>query len=289
MSKIGFIGLGIMGAPMAARLHTAGHEVRGFSKGGVPPGLGITEATSIADACSGADVVITMLPDTPDVLSVALGPEGALTHLPAGALYIDMSTIRPDGARTLHAEGLARGIGVLDAPVSGGQAGAQEGVLSIMVGGEQATFEEARPVLERMGSTIVHVGSAGSGQVVKAANQLMVAGHLQMLAEAMVFLRAHGADLDAALTVLGGGLAGSTVLQRKRHNVLTGDFSPGFRISLHDKDLGIVAEASRDRSVVLPVTALVTQLVRSLKVRGDGGLDHSALYKLAAELNEMDV
>lgn len=287
MATIGFIGLGIMGAPMAANLVTAGHAVRGYTLGAVPDGLGVTPVTSVRAACRGADIVVTMLPDTPDVLAVALGDDGVLAHLAPGTTYIDMSTIRPDGARAVHAAGAERGIRVLDAPVSGGQAGAVEGVLSIMVGGDRAVLADVLPVLESLGSTVVLVGGPGAGQTVKAANQLMVAGHLQMLAEAVVFLRAHDADLEAALTVLGGGLAGSTVLQRKRDNVLTGDFTPGFRIALHDKDLGIINEAARDKGVVLPATALITQLVRSLKVRGDGGLDHSALYKLTAELNDM--
>lgn len=285
MATIGFIGLGIMGAPMAHNLVKAGHTVSAYSLGGVPDGLGVVPVASVPEACAAADVVITMLPDTPDVLGVALGDDGVIAHLSPGSTYVDMSTIRPDGARRVHEAGSERGVGVLDAPVSGGQAGAVEAVLSIMVGGDAEVFDRVRPVLAALGSTIVLVGGPGAGQTVKAANQLMVATHLQSLAEAVVFLRAHDVDLDSALTVLGGGLAGSTVLQRKRQNVLAGDFTPGFRIALHDKDLGIVADAARDRGVALPATALVTQLVRALKVRGDGDLDHSALYKLTAELN----
>jgi 2-hydroxy-3-oxopropionate reductase len=169
--------------------------------------------------------------------------------------------------------------------VSGGEQGAIEGVLSIMVGGTAADFEAAGPVFDAMGKTIVHVGPSGSGQTVKAANQLMVAGHLELLAEAIIFLEAYGVDTEAALRVLGGGLAGSTVIQRKGTAMLARDFTPGFRIALHDKDLGIVTAAAREVGVVIPLGAVTAQLVSSLKAQGDGGLDHSALLKLVAQLS----
>lgn len=289
MTQIGFIGLGIMGAPMAANLVKAGHKVRAHSRGPIPGDLGVEVVDSIAAACAGAELVITMLPDSPDVQEVALGADGVLASLAPGAIYVDMSTIRPDVAREVAQAAATAGIGVLDAPVSGGQAGAEDAVLSIMVGGDQEVFDRAEPVLRAMGTTVVRVGDSGAGQVVKAANQMMVATHLQALAEAVVFLRAHDADLDSALTVLGGGLAGSTVLERKSRNVKEGDFQPGFRIELHNKDLGIINDAARDKGLALPATALVTQLVQALKTRGDGGLDHIALYKLAAELNQLPV
>lgn len=289
MTQIGFIGLGIMGAPMAANLVKAGHKVRGYTRSEVPAGLGIEAVDSIAAACAGAELVITMLPDSPDVQQVALGANGVLASLAPGAIYVDMSTIRPDVAREVAQAAATAGICALDAPVSGGQAGAVDAVLSIMVGGEQEVFDRAEPVLRALGTTVVRVGDSGSGQVVKAANQMMVATHLQALAEAVVFLRAHDADLDSALTVLGGGLAGSTVLERKSRNVKEGDFQPGFRVELHNKDLGIINDAARDKGLALPATALVTQLVQALKTRGDGGLDHIALYKLAAELNQLPV
>lgn len=289
MTQIGFIGLGIMGAPMAANLVKAGHKVRGYTRSEVPAGLGIEAVDSIAAACAGAELVITMLPDSPDVQQVALGANGVLASLAPDAIYVDMSTIRPDVAREVAQAAATAGICALDAPVSGGQAGAVDAVLSIMVGGEQEVFDRAEPVLRALGTTVVRVGDSGSGQVVKAANQMMVATHLQALAEAVVFLRAHDADLDSALTVLGGGLAGSTVLERKSRNVKEGDFQPGFRVELHNKDLGIINDAARDKGLALPATALVTQLVQALKTRGDGGLDHIALYKLAAELNQLPV
>ena len=177
------------------------------------------------------------------------------------------------------------GLRVLDAPVSGGEAGAIEGSLSIMVGGEPEDVEAARPVLDALGKTIVHVGPAGSGQTVKAANQLIVAANLEVLAEAVVFLEAYGVDTEAALEVLGGGLAGSTVLQRKGPNMLARAFQPGFRLALHHKDLGIVTSAAREAGVAIPLGAVVAQLVGALVARGDGGLDHSGLLNLVTELS----
>lgn len=288
-TKIGFIGLGIMGAPMAANLVKAGFEVTGYNRSPARveqlAAAGGRGAADIAGAVRDADVVATMLPDSPDVRAVLAE---VFEHAPAGALVIDFSTIRPDVAAALAAEGAGRGFRVLDAPVSGGEQGAIEGVLSIMVGGGAGDFAAAAPVFDAVGKTVVHVGPAGSGQTVKAANQLMVAGHLELLAEAIVFLEAHGVDTEAALRVLGGGLAGSTVLQRKGVAMLARDFRPGFRIALHDKDMGIVTAAAREAGVVIPLGALVAQLVSSLKAQGDGGLDHSALLKLVAQLSGRD-
>jgi 2-hydroxy-3-oxopropionate reductase len=230
-------------------------------------------------------VIITIVPDSPDVEEVTGGDDGIFAHAQDGALYIDMSSIRPDVAVRVAQAGREAGLRVLDAPVSGGEAGAIEGSLSIMVGGEPEDVEAARPVLDALGKTIVHVGPAGSGQTVKAANQLIVAANIQVLAEAVVFLEAYGVDTKAALEVLGGGLAGSTVLQRKGTNMLTREFAPGFRLALHHKDLGIVTSAAREAGVVIPLGAVVSQLVAALVARGDGGLDHSGLLKLVAELS----
>ena len=288
-TRIGFIGLGIMGAPMAANLVKAGFEVTGYNRSPARVeqlvAAGGRGAADIAGAVRDADVVATMVPDSPDVRAVLAGQDGVFEHAPAGALVIDFSTIRPDVAAALAAEGAERGFRVLDAPVSGGEQGAIEGVLSIMVGGAAADFEAAAPVFDAVGKTIVHVGPPGSGQTVKAANQLMVAGHLELLAEAIVFLEAYGVDTEAALRVLGGGLAGSTVLQRKGATMLARDFKPGFRIALHDKDMGIVTAAAREAGVVIPLGAVAAQLVASLKAQGDGGLDHSALLKLVEQLS----
>src|SRR3954447_12768130 len=219
MTTVGFIGLGIMGAPMAINLVKAGHEVVGYNLhpepierllaaggrggGGGGPGGG-RGAGDGAEAVAGADIVITMLPDSPDVEGVALGENGVFANADAGLLYIDASTIRPDVSARIAAAGAKRGIRVVDAPVSGGEQGAVEGNLSIMVGGSAEDFEAARPLLEVVGRTVVHVGPPGAGQTVKAANQLIVAGTIELVAESIVFLEAHGVDLDAAIKVLAG-------------------------------------------------------------------------------------
>lgn len=289
MTTVAFIGLGIMGGPMAANLVTAGFDVVGHNRSPDPrrrlEDAGGRSAETVAAAVRGAGVVITMLPDSPDVEAVTGGEDGVFAHATTGALYIDMSTIRPDVARRLAEDGRAAGLRVLDAPVSGGQAGAVDGTLSIMVGGEDADVEAAGEILGALGTTIVHVGPAGAGQTVKAANQLMVAGHLEMLAESLVFLEAHGVDTGRALEVLGGGLAGSTVLARKGSGMLARDFTPGFRLELHHKDLGIAQAAAREAGVVIPLGAAVAQLVAAMVARGDGGLDHSGLLELVAELS----
>jgi 2-hydroxy-3-oxopropionate reductase len=274
---------------MAANLVEAGFDVTGYNRS--PDKVktlveaGGRGADSVAEAVRGAEVILTIVPDSPDVEDVTGGDDGIFAHAEKGALYIDMSSIRPDVAVRVAQAGRDAGLRVLDAPVSGGEAGAVEGSLSIMVGGEPDDFAAARPVLDAVGKTIVHVGPAGSGQTVKAANQLIVAGNIELLAEAIVFLEAYGVDTDAALKVLGGGLAGSTVLDRKGANMLAREFQPGFRLALHHKDLGIVASAAREAGVVIPLGAVVGQLVAAMVARGDGGLDHSGLLKLVSELS----
>jgi 2-hydroxy-3-oxopropionate reductase len=289
MTTIAFIGLGIMGAPMATHLLDAGHDVIGINRSRPPVDRLVEQggrgAAGVAAAVAQAEVVITMLPDSPDVRAVALGPDGIYHSAKPGTLHIDCSSIRPDVAAELAATGEERGVRVVDAPVSGGQAGAVEGSLSIMVGGAPADVERARPLLDTVGSTVVHVGPAGSGQTVKAANQLIVAGHLQLLAEAIVFLEAHGVDTDAAVTVLGAGLAGSAVLHRKAAGMLARTFAPGFRVDLHHKDLGIVTSAARAAGVAVPLGAHVAQLMGSLRAQGHGDLDHSALLLLVEQLS----
>jgi 2-hydroxy-3-oxopropionate reductase len=289
MTKVTVIGLGIMGLPMAKNLVQAGFDVVGFNRSQdkidqlvESGGLG---AESIAEAVKDADVIITMVPDSPDVEGVVTGEDGVFAHARQGALWIDASSIRPDVAVRLAEQATAHGLRPLDAPVSGGEQGAIDGVLSIMVGGEEDAFQAARPVLEAVGKTIVHVGPSGSGQTVKAANQLIVAGNIQLLAEAIVFLEAYGVDTDAALKVLGGGLAGSKVLDQKGQKMLDRDFGPGFRLQLHHKDMGIVTSAAREAGVAVPLGAVVAQLVAATVNRGDGGLDHSGLFTLVEELS----
>lgn len=286
---IAFIGLGIMGFPMARNLLEAGHTVVGANRSPQSVERFVAEggrgAGSNGEAVQDADVIITMVPDSPDVEAVMTGEDGVFAHAKEGAIWIDTSTIRPDVAQRLAEQALEAGLRPLDAPVSGGEAGAVEGSLSIMVGGDAAVVEEARPVLEAMGTTVVHVGPSGSGQTVKAANQLIVAGTIQLVAESLVFLEAHGVDLEAAVEVLAGGLAGNRILDRKAAAMIKGEFEPGFRIDLHHKDLGIVIQAAREAGVVLPVGATMAQLMAAARQRGYGSLDHSALLKLARDLS----
>jgi 2-hydroxy-3-oxopropionate reductase len=289
MTTVGFVGLGIMGGPMAANLVAAGFDVVGYNRHADAVdklvAAGGRGAADLAEAVGGADVFITMVPDSADVESVVLGDEGAYALAQQGALHIDMSSIRPDVSVRLAEAGAAAGIRVLDAPVSGGEQGAVDGTLSIMVGGDQADFDEARPVLEAVGKTIVRVGPAGSGQTVKAANQLIVAGTIELVAEAIVFLEAYGVDTEAAVTVLAGGLAGNRILDRKAPGMLAREFAPGFRVDLHHKDMGIVTAAAREKGVVIPLGAVVAQLVASLRAQGHGDLDHSALLKVVEQLS----
>lgn len=284
MSKnIAFIGLGIMGLPMAKNLVNAGFKVTGYNRSAAKAEelavAGGAAAKTIAEAVKDADVVITMVPDSPDVEAVVTGEDGVFANAKSGALWIDNSSIRPDVAVRLSDAAREAGLRPLDAPVSGGEQGAIDGVLSIMVGGEPADFSEAKDVLEAVGKTIVLVGPSGSGQTVKAANQLIVASNIQALSEAVVFLEAYGVDTDSALQVLGGGLAGSKVLDQKGQKILDREFGPGFRLALHNKDMGIVTSAAREAGVILPLGALVAQLVSSTVASGDGSLDHSGLFR----------
>ena len=292
MTNIGFIGLGIMGGPMAVNLARAGHSVVGYDLG--PDRVerltdeGGRGAADLGEAVSGADVVITMLPDSPDVEGVALGPDGILRQARPGSLYIDMSTVRPETGRRLAQAGAVTGVHVLDAPVSGGEPGAIEGRLSIMVGGAEEDFATAMPLFEVLGATIVHVGPAGAGQTVKAANQLVVGGVYALVAEALVLLEASGVDGKTGLDVLAGGLAGSRILDLKRESMVNREFAPGFRIDLHHKDMGIAVAAAREAGVALPMTGLVAQLVAAARAQGYGSLDHSALLKVIENISGKD-
>lgn len=283
MTTIAFIGLGIMGQPMSVHLQNAGFDVCGVNLD--PARLqplvdaGGRAAGSIAEAVKDADVVAVMVPDSPDVEQVLAGEDGVFEHAAPGALVIDFSSIRPDVTASLAEQAAEKGLRIIDAPVSGGEAGAKSASLSIMVGGAAADFAEARPVLDAVGKTVVHVGPNGSGQTVKAANQLIVAVNIEVLAEALVFLEAYGVDTESALEVLGGGLAGSKVLDQKKANMLGRSFDPGFRIDLHHKDMGIVTAAAREAGVVLPLGAVAAQLMASARANGDGDLDHSALLR----------
>ncbi|HWU21819.1 MAG TPA: 2-hydroxy-3-oxopropionate reductase [Nocardioides sp.] len=282
-SSIAFIGLGIMGSPMAVHLAEAGHTVAGYNrtadKAAPLVAAGGRAADSIQDAVADASIVCVMVPDSPDVERVLAGDGGVFDTAKPGTLIIDFSSIRPDVTAALAAQAQERGFRLLDAPVSGGEAGAKNAALSIMVGGSADDFAEAQPVFDAVGKTVVQVGPSGAGQTVKAANQLIVAANIQALSEAVVFLEAYGVDTAAALEVLGGGLAGSAVLSQKKDNMLGRSFQPGFRIELHHKDLGIVTAAAREAGVVVPLGSLVAQLMASARANGDGGLDHSGLLR----------
>jgi 2-hydroxy-3-oxopropionate reductase len=289
MTTVAVIGLGIMGGPMAANLLKAGYDVIGCNRSSEKVEQLVAQggrgAADVAEAVRDADVVLTMLPDSPDVEAVVLGEGGVLDSARPGTLLVDASTIRPDVSVRLAEAARERGIRAVDAPVSGGEAGAIEGSLSIMVGGDSDDVAAARPVLEAVGSTIVHVGPAGAGQTVKAANQLIVAGTIELVAEALVFLEAHGVDTEAAVQVLAGGLAGNRILDRKAAGMIAREFRPGFRVDLHHKDLGIVTSAAREAGVAIPVGALVAQLMGALRAEGHGSLDHSALLLLVEQLS----
>ncbi|MYS82897.1 2-hydroxy-3-oxopropionate reductase [Embleya scabrispora] len=287
--RIAFVGLGIMGGPMAAHLVRAGHEVTGFDleRDAIDRliALGGKGAATIAEAVRDADVVITMVPADPHVEKVMFGGGGVLRTVKPGTLVIDMSSIKPGTSIAVAEAGAERELRVLDAPVSGGEAGAIEAVLSVMVGGEAADFAAALPLFEVLGKTVIHVGPHGAGQTVKAANQLIVAGNIQLVAEALLFLERAGVDTEAGLRVLAGGLAGSTVLDRKARVMRDRDFKPGFRIDLHHKDMGIVTESAREFGLVLPLAGLTARLVASLRAQGGGGLDHCGLLLGLERLN----
>jgi 2-hydroxy-3-oxopropionate reductase len=292
MTTVAFIGLGIMGGPMAGHLATAGFDVIGYDRSQARidalVASGGKGAGSIADAVREADVVAVMVPDSPHVREVLAGDGGVFDNAKPGTLLIDFSSIRPDVTAELAKEATERGFRILDAPVSGGEAGAKAATLSIMVGGAAEDFQAAAEVFGPVGKTIVHVGPSGAGQTVKAANQLIVAGNIQVLAEALVFVQAYGVDTKAAMEVLGGGLAGSAVLNQKRQNMLNRDFKPGFRIDLHHKDMGIVTAAAREAGVVIPLGAVLAQLMASAVANGDGTLDHSALLRGVLRLSGQD-
>jgi 2-hydroxy-3-oxopropionate reductase len=283
--KIGFVGLGIMGGPMARNVMNAGYKLVLFNRTrGKAEELAEDNPAEVADSISGlarqSDVVITMLPGPPEVEAVYAGEGGLLASMHQGTLLVDMSTSSPVLARGLAREAAERGIGMLDAPVSGGDVAAEQGTLSIMAGGEEPDFARARPLFEAMGETLVHVGESGTGQVTKAANQIVVALVLEAVSEALVLSSRAGVAPSQLIEVLSGGLAANRAMEVKRDKMLGHDFQPGGKVEFHHKDLGIALEAGREYGVSLPVTALVDQMFGELKARGRGDWDHSALLTL---------
>jgi 2-hydroxy-3-oxopropionate reductase len=285
---IGFIGLGIMGRPMARNLLKAGHSlvVHSRSRGPVDEIVkaGAKAGVSPKDVAGQCDVLITMLPNSPEVEQVALGPDGIVEGARRGLVFIDMSTISPIVSQKVGKMLEAKGVAMLDAPVSGGEKGAIDGALSIMVGGDKAVFGRVLPILQAMGRTITLLGPLGFGGFTKLANQIIVAVNLTALAEALTLGKKAGLDRDLLLTALGGGLAGSKCLEQKKPNYLANTYNPGFKIDLHYKDLGLIMESARALGVPLPTTAVVQELFSALRVKGRGGLDHSGVITLLEDL-----
>jgi len=281
-TKIGFIGVGTMGSHMVRNLLKAGFSVSAYDvrPETVQAIAGARFASSIEEASSGAETVITMLPDTPDVEAVILAAGGLADHPPAGKLVMDMSTIAPESARGIAKALAERSTAFIDAPVSGGPVGAESGTLTIMAGGTEQAFAQARPILAAMGSTVTHVGASGAGQTVKLCNQVMVAINLQSCCEALALARASGVDLDQMRQVLLGGSAASWMLDRLGPAMIAGDASAGFRIDLMLKDLRLVGEMAQTLSVPLPATSLATSQFLEARAHGEGGNGNQALFRV---------
>jgi 2-hydroxy-3-oxopropionate reductase len=291
--KVGFIGLGIMGKPMAKNLMEAGYELvlynRTLEKAEELAEDGAEVAVNPREVAENSDIIVTMLPDSPDVRNVVVGEDGVLEGIKDGSLLVDMSTISPVVTEELAARVKERGASMLDAPVSGGDVGAEEGTLSIMAGGSEEDFERAKPLFDAMGQTVTHVGPTGAGQVTKAANQVVVALTIEAVSEALVLGSKGGVAPEKVLDVLSGGLAGNKVMEVKREKFLSHTFDPGFRSELHHKDLGIALAAGREYGVVLPVTAIVDQMLLVMKKKGWGGEDHSALLRVIEDLSQHEI
>jgi len=285
---VGMIGLGIMGRPMAKNLIKAGLPVVVHSRSQGPVeeivGAGAKRGSSPRDVAAQVDVLITMLPNSPEVEEVALGKDGIIDGARQGLLFLDMSTISPIVSQKVGKALAAKGVRMLDAPVSGGEKGAIDGALSIMVGGEKADFDAALPIFQALGKTITHLGPLGAGGFTKLANQIIVAVNLTALGEALTLAKKAGLDRALTLKALGGGLAGSKCLEQKTPNYVAGTYNPGFKIDLHFKDLGLIMESGRALGVPLPCTAIVQELFNAMRVKGRGGLDHSGVITLLEEL-----
>ena len=286
--SVGFIGLGIMGGAMAANLLKAGFDLTVWNRtpGRITPlaEAGAAVADGPADVAARSDIIVTCVSDTPDAEAVILGPGGVIEGARPGALVIDCSTISPEATKTIAARLKERGVHLLDAPVSGGSEGAAKGTLSIMLGGDAAQVSRAMPVLQAMGKTITHVGGQGAGQMAKLVNQVLVVVTMQGVAEALLLAQAGGLDLEQTLAAVGGGAAGSWMLNNRGPQVIRRDWRPGFTIDLQQKDLRLVLEAADQLGVPAPATALVFQFYRTLQQRGLGGEGNHALVKALEQL-----
>jgi 2-hydroxy-3-oxopropionate reductase len=291
--KIGFIGLGIMGKPMSKNLIKAGYDltVCDINAAAVAEvvALGAKSAATPKDVAAVTDIIITMLPNSPQVKTVVLGANGVIEGARAGALVVDMSSIAPLAAQEVAKALAEKGIRMLDAPVSGGEPKAIDATLSIMVGGDTAAFEEALPILKCVGASAVRVGDVGAGNVTKLANQVIVALNIAALSEAMTLATKAGVDPELVFNAIKGGLAGSTVMNAKAPLIIDRKFDPGFRINLHIKDLNNAMETAHDVGVPLPLTAGVMEIMQALKIDSCGENDHGALVKYYEKLAKVEV
>ncbi|MBI5937408.1 MAG: 2-hydroxy-3-oxopropionate reductase [Betaproteobacteria bacterium] len=290
--NVAFIGMGIMGKPMAINLHKAGHQV--FVNGRRPESMaepvaaGCIACASPADAAAQAEIVIVMVSDTPDVEQVILGEGGVIQGAKAGSVVVDMSTISPTATRAMAAKLAAQGVEMLDAPVSGGDIGAINGTLSIMVGGKSEVFERVKPAFEAMGKNIVLVGDNGAGQVAKACNQIVVAVTIEAVAEALLFARKNGVDPAKVRDALMGGFAGSRILEVHGKRMLDNEYKPGFKTKLHQKDMNIVMQTAKELGLSLPGAALVSQHLNALMGIGEAEQDSAAVMKIIERASGME-
>ncbi|MCK4923206.1 MAG: 2-hydroxy-3-oxopropionate reductase [Bacteroidales bacterium] len=288
MEKIGFIGLGTMGKPMAINLLNAGYKliVNDINNSSVDEvsKAGAEKAANAKEVAENVDIVITMLPDSPDVESVVFGANGLLEGMQNGMLFIDMSTIAPATSQKVYEAMKEKSAEALDAPVSGGEVGAQQAALSIMVGGTDQAFQRALPLFQIMGKNIVHIGAAGAGQVTKVCNQIVVGQTIQAVAEALTLAKKSGVDVAKVRDALLGGFAQSRILDLHGKRILDRNFEPGFRVELHRKDLNIALQTARELELSLPVTSIVAENMNALIAMGDGKKDHSALALLSEKL-----
>jgi len=289
--NIGFIGPGIMGGPMALNLMKGGHKLCFYARrpaaGQVLVAAGANACASPAEVAQHADVIFSIVSDTPDVESVMFGEQGIASKARRGTVIVDMSTISPTATKSFAERLAQQGIEMLDAPVSGGETGAINGTLSIMVGGKAAVFERVKPLFECMGKNIVHIGDHGAGQVAKACNQIVVAVTIEAVAEALTFARKNGADAAKVREALMGGFAGSKIMEVHGKRMLDNDFKPGFKVGLHQKDMRIVMETAHQLGVALPAAAMVTQHLNALMGTGDTNLDSAAVVKVIERMSGM--
>ncbi|MCX5645359.1 MAG: 2-hydroxy-3-oxopropionate reductase [Phycisphaerae bacterium] len=293
MKKIGFIGLGIMGKPMALNLLKAGYELTVYD---IAPGrvdelvkAGARRGSSSKDVAARSEVVITMLPNSPHVREAVLGPNGVLDGAKPGTILVDMSSIAPLASKEIAAKAQEKGVAMLDAPVSGGEPKAVAGTLAIMVGGPQETFEQVKDILAKMGSSVTRVGEIGSGNVTKLANQIIVALNIAGMSEAMVLATKAGVDPEKVFQAIRGGLAGSAILDAKMPLALKGNFKPGFRIELHIKDLANALDTAHELGVPVPLSSVVMEIMQALKTDGKAANDHGGLIQFYEQLAKVEV